>query len=121
MPTNLVARAVSHDAWSATLIILMPWYLGAFARRESSPLPWLEFSAANARHGFTDGLFALASVIIVELWIFWIPANSYAINRQETDEGALILLRLLNCAIGLILVTADNPIYNFIGLLRSSN
>ena len=116
MPNNPVARAISHDGWNATLFILIPWFVGSFARREVSPLPWVAFSVARARHGVGDGIFELAIVVLVDLWLLWIPAHSYSTNRPGIDKRIVVMARLLNVAIGLLLVTPDNPIYKIIGL-----
>jgi hypothetical protein len=119
MPTNPIARAISHDGWNAMLFIFIPWFLGSFARREVSPLPWVAFSEANARHGMADGIFWLAIVVVVDLWLLWIPAHCYAIDRPEVDKRIVVMARLLNLAIGLLIVTPDNPIYKIIGLIPS--
>jgi hypothetical protein len=117
LPSNPTARFVSHDGWNATLVLLLPWFLGSFARREVSPLPWTAFSAAAARHGIVDGILELAIVLIVDLWLLWIPAHSYVRNHPDLDRRVVIMARVLNLAIGLLLITPDNPVYNLLILI----
>ena len=117
LPNNRAARLISHDGWGAILILLLPWLLGAFARREVSPLPWIAFSSSYASHGVSDAIFMSLIVLVVDLWVLWIPAHSYVTNSPGLDRGTALLARLLNLAVGLLLMTPDNPIYGLLTLL----
>jgi len=117
LPKGPVARFVSHDGWSWALVALVPWLLGSFARREDSPLPWVAFSAAAGRHGVVDGLLALGFVLIVDLWALWIPAHSYVCNHPDLDRRVATMARLLNVAVGLLLLTPGNPVYRLLDLV----
>lgn len=116
-PANPWLAFITHDRWAATLFILVPWFAGAFARREVSALPWVAFMKVAARHGIVDGLHSIFLVLIVELWLLWIPAHSYIRNRPGIDRRTVYLARCLNLAVGLLLLTPQNPIYKLIGLL----
>ena len=116
MPTNPWLAFISHDCWSLTLIVSLPWLIGAFARHEVSPLPWVAFSKAAGRHGPLDGVFTLLSVLTVELWLLWIPAHSYIVNRPGLDRRTATLARCLNLVIGLLLLTPQNPVYKILEL-----
>src|SRR5260370_10491906 len=121
LPTSPIMRFLTNDYWVATLLVVVPMYAGGFARREDSPLPWRAFSNAAARNGILDGLSVLVIVLIVELWLLFIPAQSYILNRPELDRRTIILVRCLNLAIGLLLLTPQNPIYELLMLLPKSD
>jgi hypothetical protein len=108
---------IAHDRWAVCLVLLLPSLLGEFARGEVSALPWAAFSHAAARHGVLDGLWTAISVISVELWLLWIPAHSYVLKRPELDRRTVALARSLNLAVGLLLLTPENPIYRLIDVL----
>jgi hypothetical protein len=115
MPANPVARVVSHDYWAAMLIMLLPWLVGGFARREISALPWVEFTNAHATHGIVDGILSVAMVLVVDLWLLWVPAHSYVTNRPDLDKRTATMARGLNLAVGLLLLTPHNPLYWLLG------
>ena len=115
-PANSLLLAATHDGWNLSLILFMPMLLGEFARQEMSPMPWAAYAMSAARHGPIDGLTGAALVIIVELWIFWNPAQTYIKRHHNIDHRIIILARALNISIGLLLVTPNNPIYMFISL-----
>lgn len=119
MPANQAAQIISHDLWSiGAALLLVPWHIGGFARGEISALPWIEFSIAARRHGMLDGIFSAVVVFVADLWLFWVPARIY-IGKQSDSDGRVIFLTIaLNLAIGLILVTSDNPLY---GLLPATD
>jgi hypothetical protein len=117
LPANRWVKFVTHDGWTASLFFLLPMNLGSIARREVSPLPWTAFSNAAARHGIMDGVFELVCVLIVEFWVLGLPAQSYILNRPGLDRRTLILVRCLNLAVGLLLLTPYNPVYEFMVLL----
>ena len=114
-PINRAARFLSRDAWGFALVILLPMYLGEFARREVSPVPWIAFASASARHGVLDAIFTGAMVLLIDLWLLWIPAHSFIINRPGVDRRTAMLSRLLNLVLGLLLMTPDNPLYGLLG------
>lgn len=121
LPKNQWIAFITHDNWAFTLLIFIPWFAGSFARHEDSALPWVAFSKATARHGIVDGLSALLLVLIVDLWLLWIPAHSYIRNRPELDRRTIYLARCLNLAVGLLLLTPQNPIYKLLELLPISD
>ena len=96
MPTGRNIRLASHDLWTLSLIVFLPWHLGAFARREISPIPCAAFLDAYARHGLIDGTFSLAIVGIIDMWLLFIPAHSYCINRPDLDRRTVVIARLLS-------------------------
>jgi threonine/homoserine/homoserine lactone efflux protein len=93
--------------------------LGEFARREISVLPWVAFLGAYHRHGLEDGLLVAMMVVIVELWVLYIPAKLYVEHRPELDRRAATFARWLNLAIGLLLLTPGNPIYWLVAQMPS--
>lgn len=117
LPENPFLSVVSHDNWALTLLLFIPMAVGGFARGTLSPLPWKAFSEAAARHGFPNGVFTLLMVVLVELWLLWIPARSYVVNHPELDRRTVYLVHSLNVAIGLLLLTPQNPIYKLIDSL----
>jgi hypothetical protein len=117
LPSSPWLSFITHDRWAASLFILLPSFVGSFARREVSSLPWAAFSKAAARHGPVDGLITALLVLSVELWLLWIPAHSYVINHPDLDRRARILARCLNLAVGLLLLTPQNPVYKLIELM----
>ena len=107
----------THPLWCITLFILVPMLIGEFGRGESSPVPWVHFLDAYSEHGLFNGIFALLSLIAVELWIFWIPAHVCIKSDLELTKDYRIILRLFNLSIGLLLVTYNNPIYRTLNYL----
>jgi hypothetical protein len=104
-PDRRALGFLTNDYWCLSLFIFLPWHAGSFARGETSPLPWVAYVESAARHGTADGLFAAVTVLIVEMWLLWIPAHSYIRNRPGLDQRTIILVRCLNLAIGLLLLT----------------
>ena len=115
MPAIRSIRLASHDFWILSLIVFLPWHLGAFARQEISPIPWIAFSEAYARHGLIDGIFSLVIVVVIDMWLLFIPAHSYIVNRPDLDGRTVVIARLLNLATGLLLMTPGNPLYSILG------
>jgi hypothetical protein len=121
LPVDFTVRVISHDRWNVMLLVLLPWHLGSFARREISPIPWEAFATAMTRHGISDGIFSMMIVAIVDLWLFWIPAYSIKRGIPDITRGVLILIFAFNIILGLLLVTPENPIYKLIGLIPPSD
>jgi len=117
-PANPFAASVTHDGWCLTLLVFGPWFIGSFARREVSSLPWRALSDETARHGLADGLITVLIVITVELWLLWVPAHSYVRNHPQLDRGKAVLARCLNLSVGLLLLTPDNPVYKLFEMLN---
>ena len=117
VPENVAVAFFTHDLWAVSVFLLLPMSVGQFARHELSPLPWLAFSRAAARHGIVDGIFSLLDVLTVVLWLLWIPAHSYVLNRPGLDRRTALLARSLNLAFGLLLLTPHNPVYKILDWL----
>jgi hypothetical protein len=104
----------SHEKWLYSLVLILPIYVGQFARGEISINPWAAFLYGFRKHNFVEGAYYLIIVIIIELWMLWIPGRLYLQNCDNLDKRTKILVRCLNLAVGLLLLTPHNPIYNFI-------
>jgi hypothetical protein len=85
--------------------------VGSFARGEVSPLPWTAFVCRLHDYGIADGLSQAVIVTTVDLWLLWIPAQIFITNHPEVDPRTRRLARLLNLAVGLLLMTKHNPVY----------
>ena len=116
LPARPIWRVITHDYWAASLFVILPGIVGDFARRDISPLPWTAFAVSARRHGVLDGIYAITLVLIAELWLLWIPAQSYIQNRPALDQRTVFLLRSLNLAVGLLLLTPWNPVYSFLDI-----
>ena len=114
---NDIINMLSHPGWSLLMFLFIPMYIGEFAREESSPIPWVEFMQEYTRHGIGNGLPSLLIVLSVELWLFWIPSKLYIDSNPKISKKFKYTIHFLNIAVGLILITPDNPIYNFLGIL----
>jgi hypothetical protein len=114
-PKNRFVEMATRNEWCLSLIFFVPITIGRFAREELSPLPWRAYSEAAARHGWTDGLFSLSLVLMIDLWLLWIPADLYVRKRPTIDRRIKILARSLNLAIGLLLMSPRNPLYAMLG------
>jgi len=110
---NSIQGAISTFSF-LYLFMILPMLLGSFARGEVSPLPWVRFVEQSLRHGFADGFFSALTVLIVDLWLFWIPANIWVNRNPQADNLAKVLARIINVLVGLILVQSGNPIYQFL-------
>ena len=83
-PDNRVVRIISSPYWCFSLIILIG-LVGEFGRNESSPLPWIAFASSYSRHGISDAILALISVVIVDLWLFWTPSQIYKTSILKSN------------------------------------
>lgn len=117
---NRILHLISRDEWCISLLFLLPMLVGDFARGETSPLPWVAFTIASARHGFIDGLLGFVLVLVAELWLLWIPAHLYVTNRPSLERRTVVFARCLNLAVGLLLLTPHNPIYALIASFPST-
>jgi len=117
-PENPILKIVSNEKWLFSLLLFVPWLVGDFARGETSPLPWITFKEYS-RHGASSGALIAIIVVIVDLWLFWVPAQIY--NEQHSQEPVeqRRLVRAVNFLVGLLLTTAGNPIYRFLIYLFS--
>jgi hypothetical protein len=102
---------ITHPGWCFALLLFMPWFLGEFARGETSPLPWVAFMDESYRHGFFSGLFTFLVVVLVDLWLFWTTANVWIYTRDNIDKEKARMARIINISVGLVFVTIGNPIY----------
>jgi len=96
------------------LIAIVGMAVGEFYRNEISLLPWRAFIFVSKMHGFNNGIFAACSVLIADLWLLWIPANMWINNRPDLDKQKRYLARVINLLIGLLLMTASNPVIKFL-------
>ena len=102
--------------WSYALFVLLPGPVIAFARGEISPFPWVAFREEYWLHGLFSGLFAASNILLVDLWIFWIPANIWINKQYDLENNQKTMAHLINLLGGLLLVTFDNPVYKLISL-----
>ena len=114
-PEDKFFKFITAKGWCYSLFIFLPWHIGAFARGETSPLPWEAFKQESLRHGFYNGLLAASIVLLVDLWLFWIPANIWINKKNDIDKKHRTMARLINLLGGLLLTTLNNPIYKFFG------
>ena len=61
-----------------------------------------------------DGLLGAWLVLVVDLWLLWIPAHLYATKEPTPDRVAARMARVINLLAGLLLMTPDNPIYHLL-------
>jgi hypothetical protein len=111
---NKIIRFFSHGGWLFLLLAIIPGTIGQFARRDISFIAWEAFSEEATKHGTVSGVLVLLVVITVELWLFWTPAHIYISSENREGERNLIFIRLLNVAVGVLLLTPYNPIYRFL-------
>jgi hypothetical protein len=113
-PACKILKFIAAKEWCYSLFLFLPWHVGAFARGETSPIPWVAFRQECWRHGFYSALLAAGIVLLVDLWLFWVPANIWINRNKEIDKKHRMVARLINLIGGLLLVTLDNPIYKFL-------
>ena len=114
LPTGKFFNFLTHKAWCLLLIIILPWQIGEFARAENSPLPWKAFVQANLRYGLFDAIFVAIIVLLVDIWLFWVPANIWINKYANADATRKLMARIINLLLGLILTLVANPIYKFL-------
>ena len=113
-PKNKVLNFITTSRWCYSLIIFIPWLLGEFARAEISAFPWIAFIQSSSKHGLYDRIFSGTIVLLVDLWLFWIPSNIWINKHEDIDKQKRIMVRIINLLVGLILITASNPIYKLL-------
>lgn len=114
LPTGKLINFSTSPAWCFSLIVFLPMQIGEFARAENSPLPWEAFAQANFRHGFFDGVLTATIVLVVDIWLFWVPANIWINKYSYADATKRIMARIINLLLGLILTQVANPIYRLL-------
>ena len=119
VPKKRLFRVLTHLAWFACLVIMLPAVIGQFARSTSSPLPWVEFSAIFNKHGLMGAFIGAELVLITDLWLLWIPGHLWATSHPGADRRMRIMARIINLLAGLLLATAANPIYRLIKMFYS--
>jgi hypothetical protein len=115
-PKSIPLRLLTHPGWCFLLLAALPHLAGAFARCETSPIPWETFSMECSRHGFLNGLFAVIEVLTVDLWLFWIPAHLWIMGSKNGDRGKRIMARVINVLVGMLILTPANPVYRLLGM-----
>ena len=121
-PKNKLLNIFMWKGWCYSLFLFMPWMVGAFARAETSPLPWRAFIISQAKHGNLDSSLIMAGIVlIVDLWLLWIPANIWI--NSHSDESLLTknMARIINLLAGILLLTKDNFFYQLINLFSSGD
>lgn len=111
-------KLVTWKGWCLLSLVLIPMYVGEFARSEASPIPWIEFADEHARHGLANGLLSSFSVCAVDLWLLWIPVNIWVSRHPQLNKTTKTMARVINALVGLLLMTPNNPIYRLPGWLR---
>lgn len=117
--TAKVLRFLTAPAWCLFVFIFVFWQIGEFARGENSSLPWEAFTEARLQHGLFEGLLSATIVLIVDLWLFWIPASLWIHKHSDADGTKRIMARVINLLLGVVLSQVANPIYrlmNYMGL-----
>jgi len=107
-------RWVTSKGWSFFVFVLFFWHMGKFARGAASPFPWRKFSEEAMRHGFIKGLFSALPVLIVDLWMFWMPLNlliNYKPPGLDFEKKCMVII--INVLLGLLLAMENNPIHGF--------
>ena len=113
-PDDKFARFVLSPLWSFMLFLLIPMTIGEFGRGETSPWPLAAFRDAEQRHGFEDATFTAISVVVVDLWLLWIPGQIYLNLHPELNALAKRLIRLVNLLVGLLLMSSGNLVYELL-------
>lgn len=114
VPSNRVVRIATSYWWSIGAVLIALVHMGDYARGEAFALPWHQFYREAARHGTLDGIVSATTVVIADLWLFWVPARIYVANQPDDDRRVRYLAIALNMALGLILTSPDNLIYRII-------
>ena len=97
-----------------SLIIIVPWQLGAIGRAEISALPREVWRQESLRHGIMNGLLAVVINLILLLWILILPGHFYAGLVREKSGKPPIYPYVMNVLTGLLLCTRANPIYRLL-------
>lgn len=131
--------------WLWSLVIILPAYLGMFARGERSFLPWETFFDSSQHFGLWIGSLEAIAVTVVDIWLFvgvaqWrlaeLERQHEAAIEADFDHSQIVghvtsntrrlgtefevqrsLLPIINALAGLILVTSANPLYRLIDRL----
>jgi hypothetical protein len=101
---------LTNPIWGLALLLLIPMFLGEYGRGEVSPIPWTAFQVAYDRHGLWDGIFTSIAITVVDLWALWLPGALYLESHPEVDKRTYYLVRTVNILVGLLLLTAGNPL-----------
>ena len=114
-PDNRFVLILTSEWWFLSLLLLLPWHLGEFARGEISCIPWRAFMQGYWRHGIEAGFLRLATVLTADLWLLWIPGKIWISAHSDADKRTRLLVRIVNLLGGVVLVTRDNPVYSIMG------
>jgi len=117
LPDHRIVRAIFHEGWCISIVMVIPWHVSAFGRGELSPLPWKVFTDISAVQGALKGLLAVLIICIVDMWLLWTPAQMYASRIHPSDRHTVKFVRIINALAGLLLLTPHNPFFNLIQLL----
>ena len=113
-PKSVSLNVLTHPGWCLCLLVTFPLLAGQFARCEVSPIPWQAFSMEYSQHGLLSGFLALVVVITVDLWLFWIPSHFWITGGKNRDRTKRLMARIINILVGLLIVSAANPVYKLI-------
>tara|TARA_B100001964_G_scaffold240272_1_gene309649 strand:- start:276 stop:842 length:567 start_codon:yes stop_codon:yes gene_type:complete len=85
-PDNPVINFISSTWWCVCFLFILASTVGEFGRNELSPLPWVAFENAYAKHGIFEGILNLIRVVTAELWLFLIPSLMYRMHVLESKS-----------------------------------
>jgi hypothetical protein len=117
IPKSRLVRVLTHVAWFACLVVILPMVIGQFARATASPLPWVEFSTIFQKYGLLDAFISTELVLITDLWLLWIPGHLWIQSHPGADRRMRNMARTINLLAGLLLATAANPFYQLIKMV----
>ncbi len=97
-------------SWFWPVLLVVPFTVIEIGGHELSAIPWQAFQVDYFKHGFTHAALLTANVLISEAWVLWIPGHLYIFYHCRADKSKAVLIRLLNLALGLLLLTPGNPL-----------
>lgn len=100
---------LTNSIWGLLLLLLLPMYLGDYARGDVSPIPWTAARTDFEKHGWFDAIFQCTAITIVDLWVLWLPASLWLEWHPEVDKRTYYLVWATNILAGLLLLTPHNP------------
>ena len=80
---NPILRIVTHPWWLYALVLAGPFVLGAFYKGLISPWPPQAYAEIGAQAGRWAGAAAALGATIVDIWIFWGGATTFAVSPHR--------------------------------------